>query len=451
MRFGKKCDIIIVGGENMNNIEFGEKLYKYRKSAKLSQIDLANIFGITNKAISKWENGLSQPSVSQLVKLAELYGVSLDELVNTKKKNEKEIYKIAITGGPCSGKSTALSWLQSDLRKKGFMVMFVPETATELILGGISFETIDENFNFEKYIMQLQLDKERIFEDAAKHIVGYDKIIIVCDRGVMDAKAYMNELDFKHCLKALNTNEIALRDSYDAVFHLVTAAKGASEFYNLKNFARRETPEEAIEADERTLNAWVGHPHLRVIDNSTDFEHKMRRLVNEITDFVGTDKPYEIERKFLIEYPNIEKLKKLPNCSSVEIIQTYLKSDGVTEARVRQRGQNGHYTYTKTIKTKISNAKRVEVESRISEREYLNSLLEADLSVGQIRKTRFCLTHKNKYFEIDVYPFWKDKAIMEIELKDENEKFEIPKFLKVIKEVTDDSTYFNHNLAKLAK
>ena len=434
----------------MNNIEFGEKLYKLRKSAKLSQVELAEIFGITNKAISKWENGASEPSIFQLVKLSEIYGISLDELVKTKTKSEKTIYKIAITGGPCSGKSTAMSWLQTDLGKKGFMVMFVPETATELILGGVSYRTIDENFNFEKYIMQLQLEKERIFEEAAKHVVGHDKVIIVCDRGVMDAKAYMSELDFKRCLAALGTNEIALRDSYDAVFHLVTAANGARDFYNVNNFARREKIDEAIAADERTLNAWVGHPHLRVIDNSTDFEHKMRRLVREITNFVGADEPYEIERKFLIEYPNLEKLEKLPNCKRVEIIQTYLKSDGETEARVRQRGQNGHYTYTKTVKTKISNTKRIEVESRISEREYLNCLLEADMSVGQIRKTRFCLSHKSKYFEIDIFPFWKDKAIMEIELKKENEKFEIPKFLKVLKEVTDDKKYFNFNLAKLA-
>ena len=435
----------------MNNIEFGEKLFKLRKGAKLSQVELAKMFDITNKAISKWENGESLPNIAQLVRLASLYGVSLDELVNTNKFKDKKIYKIAITGGPCSGKSTALSWLQADLRKKGFNVLFVPETATELILGGISFETIDENYNFESYIMKLQLEKERIFEEAAKHVAGFDKVLIVCDRGVMDCKAYMSELEFKHCLKELNTNEIALRDNYDAVFHLVTAAKGASEFYNLNNGARRESLEEAIDADERTLNAWVGHPHLRVIDNSTDFEHKMRRLVREITDFIGADQPYEIERKFLIEFPNLEKLEKMPNCSRVEIVQTYLKSDGITEARVRQRGQNGHFTYTKTIKTKLTDSKRIEVESRISEKDYLNELLEADYSVGQIRKTRYCLTHKDKYFEIDIFPFWKDKAIMEIELKSENEKFEIPKFIKVIKEVTDDKNYYNFNLAKLAK
>lgn len=433
------------------NYKFGEKLFNYRKALKLSQNELAVSLGVTNKAVSKWENGTSFPSVPQLVKLSQIFGVSLDEMLKNTAKTDKQIFKIAITGGPCSGKSTALSWLQSDFRKKGFMVLFVPETATELILGGITFETVDENLNFEKYIIQLQLEKEKIFEEAAKHIVGYDKVLIVCDRGVMDCKAYMNDYEFHRCLKDLNTNEIALRDSYDAVFHLVTAAKGASDFYNFNNKARRETIDQAIESDEKTLNAWVGHPHLRVIDNSTNFETKMRRLVGEITNFVGSPEPYEIERKFLIEYPNLEKLDKMPNCSKVEIIQTYLKSNGDNETRVRQRGQNGYYTYTKTVKRKISNTKRIEIESRISEREYLDLLLEADMTVGQIRKTRYCLTYKNQYFDLDIYPFWKDKAILEIELKNESQKIDFPKFLKIIKEVTEDKEYFNSNIAKSFK
>lgn len=75
--------------------------------------------------------------------------------------------------------------------------------------------------------------------------------------------------------------------------------------------------------------------------------------------------------------------------------------------------------------------------------------MDADTSKNQIRKTRYCLTYKNQYFEIDVYPFWNDKAIMEIELADENAQIEFPDFIKVIKEVTDDESYKNASLASL--
>ena len=49
-----------------------------------------------------------------------------------------QIQKIVITGGPCAGKTTALSWIANDLPQKGYRVVFVPETATELIGGGIT-------------------------------------------------------------------------------------------------------------------------------------------------------------------------------------------------------------------------------------------------------------------------------------------------------------------------
>ena len=76
-------------------------------------------------------------------------------------------------------------------------------------------------------------------------------------------------------------------------------------------------------------------------------------------------------------------------------------------------------------------------------------LMDADTAKKQIRKTRYCLTYQNQYFEIDLYPFWKDKAIMEIELSDENAKIDFPDFIKVIKEVTDDDAYKNSSLAKI--
>lgn len=434
----------------MKDYTFAEKLYKLRKTEGMSQKQLAENLGITNKAVSKWETADAYPSVSQLIKLSELFNISLDELLKPTQSNNKNITKICITGGPCSGKSTALSWIQTEFRKKGYTVLFIPESATELILGGIAPWTIESNTSFETYIIKLQIEKEKLFEDAAKHIYGNDKILIVCDRGTLDCKAYMSESEFAHAMKKLGTTEVKLRDNYDAVFHLVTAANGAKEFYTFENNkARYESIEEAIARDQKTLNGWTGHSHLRVIDNSTDFEHKMRRLMAEISLFLGEPAPYEIERKFLIEYPSLKKLDELPNCHKVEIVQTYLKSSKGTDVRVRQRGENGSFTYTKTIKQKVSDIKRIETETRITKDEYIRLLVQADTTKHQIIKTRYCLMHEGQYFEIDVYPFWQDKAIMEIELLEENQKIKFPKFIKIIEEVTGNPQYFNTELAKI--
>ena len=66
----------------------------------------------------------------------------------------------------------------------------------------------------------------------------------------------------------------------------------------------------------------------------------------------------------------------------------------------------------------------------------------------QIRKDRYCLTYENQYFEINVYPFWNDKAILEIELSDENAVIKFPEQISIIKEVTDDESYKNASLAR---
>lgn len=433
----------------MNDYEFGNYLYELRKKVGLSQTELAWQLGVTNKAVSKWENGKAKPSTETIRKLASLFGVSVDTLLEKKKGSHTvDITKIVITGGPCAGKTTAMSWIQSNFTKLGYTVLFVPETATELITGGVAPWTCGTNAEYQKCQMKLQLEKEKIFELAAS-TMPVDKVLIVCDRGALDNKAYMSELDFSTVITSLGCNEVELRDNYDAVFHLVSAAKGAEQFYTTaNNAARTETVAQAAELDDKLIAAWTGHPHLRIIDNAAGFEDKLKKLIAEIAAFLGEPEPFEIERKFLIEYPDIDKLEKLPNCQRVEIIQTYLTAPESEESRVRQRGADGNYIYVQTTKKKVTDVKRVEIERRLTKDEYLQLLMDADPDCRPIRKTRYCLTYDNQYFEIDVYPFWEHQAIVEIELNNEEAEIRFPAELKVIKEVTEDDSFKNASLAK---
>ena len=434
----------------MNDYTFGNRILELRQRCGLSQRELAEKVGVTNKAVSKWETGKAKPTTNGLRKLAALFGVDVEELLCLKgEENKVKITKIVITGGPCAGKSTAMSWIQNAFTRIGYAVLFVPETATELITGGVAPWTCKSNVEYQKCQMKLQMEKEKVFEQAA-HGMPADKVLIVCDRGLLDNKAYMDDLEFSEAVSFIHSNEVELRDSYDAVFHLVTAAKGAQEFYTTaNNSARIETVEEAAALDDKLISAWTGHPHFRVIDNTTTFEDKMKKLIAEIASFLGEPEPYEIERKYLIEYPDIRWLENHPSCRRVEIIQTYLKSPAGEEVRVRQRGVDGNYIYFQTIKRRVSDVKRVEIERRLSQEEYLKLLMEADTTRRQIRKTRYCLTYGNQYFEIDIYPFWQDKAIAEIELSDENATIVFPEQIKVIREVTEDDAYKNASLAKI--
>lgn len=432
----------------MKNTDFGNYLYELRKQNNLTQRYVAYQLDVSDKAVSKWEMGKSKPDLEKLKLLSALYNVSLNDLLNNneEKKNIK-ISKIVLTGGPCAGKTTALSWINNYFSKRGYTVLFVPETATELITNGVAPWTCGTNFDYQTFQIRLQKIKEQIFDEAAKTMKS-DKILIVCDRGILDNKAYMKDVEFKKVLKELGTNETKERDSYDAVFHLVSAAKGKEEAYTLaNNVARTENIEQAKKLDDKIISAWTGHPHFRIIDNSTEFEQKLERLLKEITSFLGEPEPLEIERKFLIYYPNIKELESMPNCTKVDITQTYLKSVDDTERRVRARGINGDYLYYLTEKRKISNLKRIELEKRLTQDEYLALLMESDNKLHTIHKTRYCLSENNQYFEIDIYPEWDNQAIMEIELSSDEEEIKTPEFIKIIKDVTDDENYKNYQMA----
>ena len=136
-----------------------------------------------------------------------------------------DITKIVITGGPCAGKTTAMSWIQNAFTQQGYTVLFIGETATEFIRGGVAPWTCGTNVDYQKCQVRLQLEKERLFYEAAKTMKA-EKILIVCDRGLLDNKAYMTDEEFNEVLKDIGSNEVELRDNYDAVFHLMCGQRG---------------------------------------------------------------------------------------------------------------------------------------------------------------------------------------------------------------------------------
>lgn len=155
---------------------------------------------------------------------------------------------------------------------------------------------------------------------------------------------------------------------------------------------------------------------------------------------------FEIERRFLIRFPNITYL--VENADKTEIVQTYLVSEKGETNRVRKRGRDGLYEYTHTIKRRISSVRRIEQERIISKAEYAELLKSADPKHRSIEKQRWCLDYMGQIFEIDIFPFWTDRAIMELELGDEKQEIIFPPQIEIIKEVTNDGRYTNAALAK---
>lgn len=83
-------------------------------------------------------------------------------------------------------------------------------------------------------------------------------------------------------LRSVGIHTVDVRDNrYNQVIHLVTAADGAEDYYNCEdNPTRTEGVELARVIDRATCQAWVGHPYIDIIDNSTAFEEKLTRMLS---------------------------------------------------------------------------------------------------------------------------------------------------------------------------
>lgn len=157
--------------------------------------------------------------------------------------------------------------------------------------------------------------------------------------------------------------------------------------------------------------------------------------------------PLEIERKYLIRYPDLAYLDSV--CTKkVEMVQTYLQgTEGGSSRRVRKSTVNGVTYYRKNSKQKINGTTRIEKQGDLTEREYNILLGFADPKRQPIHKTRWCVPFGELVAEIDVFDFWTDRAICEVELPTEDTPVALPEFLHVIRDVTDDTRYTNAALA----
>ena len=223
-----------------------------------------------------------------------VHGMMMAEVPHRRAEGAKmpmpHITKIAVTGGPCAGKTSALGSIRKEFSGRGYKVITIPEPATELISNGVTPWECSSAEGYQRCQMEIQLTREAMYLRAARGM-NEEKILLVCDRGMLDNKCYMTADEFARVIAELGRTEQQLLASYDAVFHLVSAAKGAEEFFSTEsNGIRYETLEEAAALDDRFIDAWAGHPHLFTIGNETNFSDKLDRLNTLIARFLSWKK-----------------------------------------------------------------------------------------------------------------------------------------------------------------
>ena len=352
--------------------------------------------------------------------------------------------KIVLTGGPCAGKTTALVKIMEHFSSIGYKVFIIPELPTLFLQAGMDYLTDNKDLFYEgeKATLEMQIALEDKFLQMAKSVK--QPVLIVCDRGTMDISAYMNPVLWNQIISDAKMNNEMLRSRYDAVLHLVSAADGAEQFYTTAtNNKRTEGIELARILDKKVIQAWSEHPHLRVINNHEDFETKLERVLQEISDVLEIPRQAVEERKYIIRLKD-----NIPEARVSEITQTYLTSEPYSEVRLRRRILNGLTVNVHTTKKILSNNEQVETERQIDNNLYESLLRQADPYRQPIHKMRETFIWKGQFFELDTFidPY-KGLQILETKGILKHEDIIFPPFIEIIEDITGITKYYNYNLA----
>lgn len=173
--------------------------------------------------------------------------------------------RIALTGGPGGGKTTAADLLRREL---GTRVVIVPESATILFAGGFPRSgQWDANRSAQSAIFHVQ----RNLEDVQSAL--YPERVLLCDRGTVDGGAYWNDGadSFFHTQGTTLETELA---RYDAVVFFETAAVAGMSIEG-GNPVRCESLDQAIELDAKLRALWARHPHFTLVPHSSSFLNKI--------------------------------------------------------------------------------------------------------------------------------------------------------------------------------
>lgn len=187
------------------------------------------------------------------------------------------VASVVLTGGPCSGKTSAIQSLPEELLPagstkdgEGWRTVIVPEAATLYHERGGNFpfgmpedtsgqfSPLQRNLLWEAWLNELKISLENGALALARQ--SPRPCLLICDRGVCDSRAYMqSDEEWNSMLALAGWSEAEIASRYDAVFHLDVAPR---EFFNSNgegdsNEARTETYDEACALGGRTFAAWT--------------------------------------------------------------------------------------------------------------------------------------------------------------------------------------------------
>ena len=323
------------------------------------------------------------------------------------------VFRVVLTGGPCAGKTTALSALRTRLTDLGLHVVTVPENATMVFGNSGGYwpgwaSNREHHIELQRTLLLLQVDIEtRMLAIAELHARSKDvQVVLLCDRGVLDGKAFCEEGEWEKVSASAGLSEADMIARYDMVCHLVTAAKGAAEHYEYgagsRNPSRFHNPEQAVEADEKGLEGWAAHQRLEVIDNSTPFDQKVKRVLRRICRHLHLPLPSHAPlRRFELFGPILDDVFRKAGVRVTRTSRTiHSLEDNTFALRVTKHDRgDGDVAYTRAerkgeatcVRNELANERQYDALVRESGRKVTHTVVRSFVWQGQ-------------YMELNEYP-----------------------------------------------
>ncbi len=345
-----------------------------------------------------------------------------------------DMVRIAVTGGPCAGKTTVMEAIK---RQHGNQLLVMPEVASILLDHGFPKPGRDTEFDerwsksFQCSVFPVQKNMETEYLAMARRRACKG---VVFDRGILDGAAYLGKgLQFFLDLFGIDENEAY--GYYTLVLHLESVAVSNPVLYEkLKstNPARYESATEAAQRDLALRQVWQGHPNHVVIPSGGGIADVVERVLEEVSKYIDT----EIECKYTLP----GKPAFITDAGTF-IRQGYFNTSG--EMRIRQIGH--HYMFA--IKDGGTGRRR-ECERAIEPWAFEQQW--PDTEGRRIEKTRHYVPYGDLTLEVDVYHGALEGLVTlecEFGTEEQLERFRLPDWAEGAIDVTDDKRYKNKSLA----
>lgn len=350
-----------------------------------------------------------------------------------------KVFKIVLTGGPCSGKTTVLKKVRDYLSKKeDSHVIVIPETATLLLSNGIKIKPDKEGVAvFQDIVYLMQKTKELAVQKSLDNCDN-ESIFIIHDRGIIDNKAYLeSQNDFDTILSNYGDCELKIIDNYDLIIDLISASNRSDLNYGTaNNEIRFEDAETAKKVDLKTSQAWLLHRNLKVVDTTDTIEEKIEQVIQLIENLISCQNSYYPLRFILDKKTNLEVFNDdNSKCIDLECYDLNLSNQEIKYYLEKRTYKNAESCVLKVVKLK--DEQEIVIKNEVLSQEDFNRFFNQYKPTKVIRKKVIHFILNKQLYNIYVY----DNSII-LELEKNTMDLDLPSInLPIEKKITNVEFY----------